>query len=41
MTILAVILVAYACHRPLAWIAVRLTAFMVGFVVGWEVMRRR
>ncbi len=41
MTLLAVILIAYACRRPLIWLGIRLIAFTAGFVVGWEVMKRR
>jgi len=41
MTLLALILLAYVCRHPLVWIGVRLVAFAVGFVVGWETMKRR
>lgn len=34
MTLLAVIMIAYACRYPPIWIGARLTAFTVRFVVG-------
>ncbi|MEL6059446.1 hypothetical protein [Methylobacterium sp. DCY52] len=41
MTLLAVVLIVYVCRRPLIWVGVQLLAFTAGFLLGWEVMKRR
>lgn len=41
MTLRVVILIAYACRRLAIWIGFRMIALAVGFVVGWEAMKRR
>ncbi|WP_281406502.1 hypothetical protein [Methylobacterium sp. WL18] len=41
MTLISMVVIAYACRRPLAWISMRMIAFAVGFFVGWQFMARR
>ncbi|WP_419828310.1 hypothetical protein [Methylobacterium sp.] len=41
MTLISMVVIAYACCRPLAWISMRMIAFAVVFFVGWKFMGRR
>lgn len=39
--LLVLITIVWVLRRILAWILLRMAAFVVGFVLGWRLMNRR